>query len=65
MTPWERSFQFRPFGVDVGAYGGGATAILQQLARKRSEKTSMAVGARLAFQALSVAQQTAISRMLR
>jgi hypothetical protein len=37
-APWERSSQFRPFAVDVfGAYGDGATAILQQLARKRSE----------------------------
>jgi hypothetical protein len=27
-APWERSFQFRPFAVDVfGAYGDGATAI--------------------------------------
>jgi hypothetical protein len=44
--PWKRSFQFRPFAVDVfGAYGGGATVILQQLARKRSEHTSMAAGA--------------------
>jgi hypothetical protein len=54
-APWERSFQFRPFAVDVfGAYGDGATAILQRLARKRSERTSMTVGAckRLAFQSL-------------
>jgi hypothetical protein len=66
MTPWERSFPFRPFGVDVfGAYGGGATAVLQQLARKRSENTSMTVGARLGFQSLSVALQTANTRMLR
>jgi hypothetical protein len=65
---WERNFLFRPFGVDVfGAYGGGATAILQQLARKRSEHTSMIVGARkrLAFQSLGDALQTANSRMLR
>jgi hypothetical protein len=65
---WERSFQFRPFAVDVfGACGDGATAILQQLARKRSEHTSMTVGAckRLAFQSLSVALQTANARMLR
>jgi hypothetical protein len=65
---WERSFQFRPFGVDVfGAYGGGATAIRQQLARKRGEHTSMTVGAckRLAFQSLSVALQTENSQMLR
>jgi hypothetical protein len=62
-APWERGFQFHPFGVDVfGAYG-----ILQQLARKRSEHTSMTVGAckRLAFQSVSVALQTANSRMLR
>jgi hypothetical protein len=65
---WKRSFQFRPFGVDVfGAYGGGATAILHQLARKHSEHTSMAVGAckRLPFQSLSVVLQTPISWMLR
>jgi hypothetical protein len=52
-APWEGSFQFRPFAVDVfGAYGDGATAILQKLARKPSEYTSMTVGAckRLAFQ---------------
>jgi hypothetical protein len=31
---WERSFQLRPFAVDVIAvYGGGATAIRQRLAR--------------------------------
>jgi hypothetical protein len=67
-APWERSFQFRPFAVDVfGAYGDGATAILQQLARKRSEHTSMTVGAckRLAFQSLNAALQTANARMLR
>jgi hypothetical protein len=67
-APWERSFQFRPFAVDVfGAYGDGATAILQQLARRRSEHTSMTVGAckRLAFQSLSVTLQTANARMLR
>jgi hypothetical protein len=67
-APWERSFQFRPFAVDVfGAYGDGATAILQQLARKRSEHTSMTVGVCkwLAFQSLSVALQTANARMLR
>jgi hypothetical protein len=66
--PWKRSFQFRPFAVDVvGACGDGATAILQQLARKRSEHTSMTVGAgkRLAFQSLSVALQTANAWMLR
>jgi hypothetical protein len=66
--PWERSFQFRPFAVDVfGAYGDGAIAILQRLARKRSEHTSMTAGAckRLAFQSLSVALQTANARMLR
>jgi hypothetical protein len=60
--PWERIFQFRTFGVDVfGAYGGGATAIIQQLARKRNEHTSLTVGAckRLAFQSFSVALQTA------
>jgi hypothetical protein len=40
---------------------------VQQLARKRSEHTSMTVGAckRLAFQSLSVALQTANARMLR
>jgi hypothetical protein len=57
-SPWERIFQFRPFGVDVfGAYGGGATAILQQLTRNRSGQTSLTVGAcgRLAFQSLRVA----------
>jgi hypothetical protein len=67
-APWERSFQFRFFAVDVfGAYGEGATAILQQLARKRSEHTSMAVGMckQLAFQSLSVALQTANARKLR
>jgi hypothetical protein len=67
-SPWERIFQFRPFGVDVfGAYGGGATAILQQLTRNRSGQTSLTVGAcgRLAFQSLRVALQTANSRMLR
>jgi hypothetical protein len=67
-APWKRCFQFRPFGVDVvGAYEGGATAILQQLAPKRSEHTSITVGAckRLAFQSRSVALQTANSRMLR
>jgi hypothetical protein len=67
-APWERSFQYRPFGVDAfGAYVGGATAILQQLARKRIEHTCMTLGAckRLAFQTLSVALQTANSRMLR
>jgi hypothetical protein len=66
-APWERRFQLHPFGIDVfGAYGGGATVILQQLARKRSEHASMTVGAckRLAFQSLSVALQTANSRML-
>jgi hypothetical protein len=64
---WEY-IQFRPFAVDVfRAFGDGATAILQQLARKRSEHTSMTVGAckRLAFQSLSVALQTANARMLR
>jgi hypothetical protein len=67
-APWEHSFQFRPFAVDVfDAYGDGATSILQQLARKRSELTSTTVGAckRLAFQSLSVALQTANARMLR
>jgi hypothetical protein len=67
-APWERSFQFRPFAVYVfGAYGDGVTAILHQLARKRSEHASMTVGAckRLAFQSLSVALQTANARMLR
>jgi hypothetical protein len=67
-APWEPSFQFRPFGVDVfGDNGGGATAILQQLARKRNEHTSVTVGAckRLAFQSLSVALQTENSRKLR
>jgi hypothetical protein len=57
-APWERSFQFRPVAVDVfGVYGDGATAILQQLPLKRSEHTTMTVGAckRLAFQSLSVA----------
>jgi Ni2+-binding GTPase involved in maturation of urease and hydrogenase len=45
-APWERSFQFRPFAVGVfGAYGAGATAIPQQIARKLSEHTSMTVGA--------------------
>jgi hypothetical protein len=65
---WERSFQFRLFAIDVfGAYGADATAILQQLARKRSEHTSMTVGAcnRLAFPSLSVALQTANAPMLR
>jgi hypothetical protein len=67
-APWERSFQFRPFAVGVfGAYGDGATVILQQLARKRSEHTTMTMGARkrLAFQSLSVALQTANAQMLR
>jgi hypothetical protein len=47
-APWERKFQFRPFAVD----GAGPNVILQRLARKRSEHTSMTVGAfqRLAFQ---------------
>jgi hypothetical protein len=52
-APWERSFQFGPFAVDVfGSYGDGATSILQQLTRKRREHTSMTVGAckLLAFQ---------------
>jgi hypothetical protein len=47
-------------GVDVcGAYRAGTTATLQQLARKRSEKTSMTLGVckRLAIQSLSVALQ--------
>jgi hypothetical protein len=50
-----------------GAYGVGETAILRQLARKRSEPTFMTVGAckRLAFQPLSVAIQTANVRILR
>jgi hypothetical protein len=67
-SPWERSFQFHPFAVGVfGSYGECATAILQQLARKRSEHTSITVGAckRLAVQSLSVALQTANARMLR
>jgi hypothetical protein len=67
-APWKRSFQFHPFAVDVfGPYGAGATTILQQLARKRSEHNSMTMGAckRLAFQTLSVALQTATARMLR
>jgi hypothetical protein len=66
-APWERSFQFCPFAIDVfDADGDGATAILQQLARKRSEHTSMTMGAckRLSFQSLSVALQTANARML-
>jgi hypothetical protein len=66
--PWECSFQFCPFAVDVfGAYGDGATAVLQHLARKRSEHTSMTLGAwkRLAFLSLSVALQTTNARMLR
>jgi hypothetical protein len=46
-TPWERSFQFRPFAFDLfGAYGMATTDILQQLARKRSEHTSMTASAR-------------------
>jgi hypothetical protein len=74
-APWECSFQFRPFAVDVfSVYRDCATAILQQLARKRREHTSMTVGLRkrLAFQSLSVALrsanaqvQTANARMLR
>jgi hypothetical protein len=51
--PWERSFQFCPFAVDIfGVYGVDATAILQQLARNRGEHTSTSVGACrwLAFQ---------------
>jgi hypothetical protein len=67
-APWERRFQFRPFAVDVfGVYGEGATAILRQLARKRSEHTSMTEGTRkrLTFQSLRVALQTANARMLR
>jgi hypothetical protein len=67
-APGERIFSSALFGVDVfGDYGGCATAILQQLARKRSEHTSMAVGAskRLASQSVSVALQTTNSRMLR
>jgi hypothetical protein len=33
-APWERSFQFRRFAVDVfGVYGDGATAIRQRLTR--------------------------------
>jgi hypothetical protein len=66
--PWERSFQFRPFAVDIfGTYGAGATAIRQQLARKRSEHTSMAVDVskRLAFQSLSLALRTANAGMFR
>jgi hypothetical protein len=66
--PWECSFLFCPFAVDVfGAYGDGATAVLRHLARKRSEHTSMTVGAwkRLAFPSLSVALQTANAPMLR
>jgi hypothetical protein len=62
------SFQFRPSAVYVfDVYGVGATAILQQLARKRSEHTSLTLGAckRPAFQFLSVALQAAIARMLR
>lgn len=32
---WERSFQFRPFAVDMhGALGEGATVFLMQFARK-------------------------------
>jgi hypothetical protein len=67
-APWGRSFQFRPFAVEVfGAYGTGAAAILQQLARKRSEHVSMTVGAckRLAIQSFGVALQAANARMLR
>jgi hypothetical protein len=67
-APWERIFHFRPSAVDVfGAYGAGATAILQQLARKRSEHTSMTMRARkrLAYQSLDVTLQTANARMLR
>jgi hypothetical protein len=44
-VPYERVIQFRPCAVDVFcAYGAGATAILQQLARKRSEHSSMKTG---------------------
>jgi hypothetical protein len=67
-APWKRCFHFCPFGADVfSAYGGGATAILQQFAQKRSEHTCMTVGAckRLDFQSLSVALRTAYSRILR
>jgi hypothetical protein len=66
--PWKRSFQFRPFAVDiVGADGVWVIAILQQLVRKRSEHASESVDKckRLAFQSLSVTLQTANARMLR
>jgi hypothetical protein len=37
-APREHSFQFCPFTFDAfGTYGVGATDILQELARKRSE----------------------------
>jgi hypothetical protein len=67
-APWKRSFQFRPSAIAVfGAYGDGATAILQQLAQKHSKHTCMTVGAckLLAFKFLSVALQTVNARMLR
>jgi hypothetical protein len=66
--PWECSFQVHPCAVDIfGAYGVGATAILRQLARKRSEHTFKTLGAciRLVFQSLSVALQNANARNLR
>jgi hypothetical protein len=64
-APWARGFEFRTFAVDVfGTYGAGATTIIQHLARKRGEHTSMAVSTftRLSFQPLSVAPQTANAR---
>jgi Ni2+-binding GTPase involved in maturation of urease and hydrogenase len=68
VAHWKTFSSSALFAVGVfGAYGDGATAILQQLVRKRSEHTSTTVGAckRLAFQSLSVAMQTANARMLR
>jgi hypothetical protein len=67
-APWTRRFQFPPFAADVfGAYGAGATAILQQLPRKHSEHTSMTAGEckRLAFQSVSVALQSTNAGMIR
>jgi hypothetical protein len=64
-APWERIFEFRTFAVDVfGTYGAGTSAILQQLARKSGDHTSMAVRTfkRLSFKPLSVAPQTANAR---
>jgi hypothetical protein len=41
----ERGIQFRPCAIDVfGVYAAGATAILQHIARKRSEHSSMTTG---------------------